>query len=1105
MPHSPAHRAPWPLTLLRALFALATLAILVAGVPLLLLAVGHLPGHLPTWDEATGLLGRPDDGSLLTTTITLAAWVAWLWLTIPVLLETGAVLIRRSTPRLPGMATGQRLAVFLLGSLLLASPAAVASAATPAVAVTATHTPHTLDPHPTAPTGPSTAPVADRSAAADRAVVPAPSGPSTGTAAERPEVHVGAGGASWYDLAQQYLGNGLAYAQLQHENPHLPASDYLPAHSTVYLPHGTAAPAATTAIGAAPAPAGEVADVQTQLAAAPAPADREYTVKNDDSLSLIAQHELGTADRWQEIYEQNKGEPQPNGHPFDDPDLIFPGQKLDLPPSGTAHPKPPAAASPHDKTSNPRATGQPPTPPASTSTPTPAAPASQNPAAQQPGHTTPVPSARPASPAPPSSQNPTAAATPPAPSASPTDPAPDNAGSTGTAIGVRTVGGIGLLLAAGLLTSLSVKRVLQRRRRAPGENIAMPDPETGTLEEVLGATQEPASVDLLDRALRTLAHTAAQDGNDLPALRGAKVTHRSIHLLPEDPSLAPCGPFTRTETSSWWTLTSPDELLPADQAAQTPAPYPGLVTLGADSDESHLLLNLPHARTLLLDGTDEDVLAVARAIALEAANSSWSDRADILTVGLGSDIAALLPSGRLRPIPHLRAALSDLGEVLLEAHQNQQSDNPPVLPWLLICAADATEDDAWQLADAVARAEHLPVALVLPARAAAASFPDAERLDASATGLQPCHLLESDLTLQSISAMQYAEFVGLLHTTEEPARPAEGAWENVPAPAVPSPVPAHPDRSHPAGPGTAFPALTAAAGQTSPASVPLLHAVSTPPERSNTPPPDAPDSASPAQEPSDDGVEGTVDLHAPEIQVLGKVAVTGVQASGHGHRLALLAALIYFQPGRSAEDLCEAMDPRKPWSKATLQARISELRNRLGHDPDGKLYLPRDRSGGYRFSGKVRCDWDRFTQLAERGLAKGSPSGLADLEAALALVRGRPFGGADHIWAAARIQEMTTKVTDVAHTVATWQRTAARPDLPAARRAVIAALDVDDSAELLYQDWMLIDDQAGNRPGVLQAIETLQSVNRRLDVSMEPGTERTIEAIMKRGAQAQGL
>ncbi|MET7544079.1 hypothetical protein [Streptomyces sp. NPDC005507] len=118
----------------------------------------------------------------------------------------------------------------------------------------------------------------------------------------------------------------------------------------------------------------------------------------------------------------------------------------------------------------------------------------------------------------------------------------------------------------------------------------------------------------------------------------------------------------------------------------------------------------------------------------------------------------------------------------------------------------------------------------------------------------------------------------------------------------------------------------------------------------------------------------------------------------------------------SAAAAREAMDPRKPWSKATLQSRISELRNRLGTDTDGSPFLPRDRTGTYRLSPTARCDWTRFTQLAERGLAHGPDTGIADLEAALDLVRGRPFGGADLVWAAARIQEMLVRITDVAHT-----------------------------------------------------------------------------------------
>ncbi|MEV7738823.1 hypothetical protein AB0O75_43370 [Streptomyces sp. NPDC088921] len=54
------------------------------------------------------------------------------------------------------------------------------------------------------------------------------------------------------------------------------------------------------------------------------------------------------------------------------------------------------------------------------------------------------------------------------------------------------------------------------------------------------------------------------------------------------------------------------------------------------------------------------------------------------------------------------------------------------------------------------------------------------------------------------------------------------------------------------------------------------------------------------------------DLHPPEIRVLGPVEVTGVDSTGHGPRMAQLAALLYFRPGRSADVLCRDMDPTSP-------------------------------------------------------------------------------------------------------------------------------------------------------------------------------------------------
>jgi nucleoid-associated protein YgaU len=53
-------------------------------------------------------------------------------------------------------------------------------------------------------------------------------------------------------------------------------------------------------------------------------AARTYVVKSGDSLSKIAKELLGDAGRWPEIFEANKDK-------IKDPNLIYPGQELDIP------------------------------------------------------------------------------------------------------------------------------------------------------------------------------------------------------------------------------------------------------------------------------------------------------------------------------------------------------------------------------------------------------------------------------------------------------------------------------------------------------------------------------------------------------------------------------------------------------------------------------------------------------------------------------------------------------------------------------------------------------------------------------------------------------
>ena len=52
---------------------------------------------------------------------------------------------------------------------------------------------------------------------------------------------------------------------------------------------------------------------------------RSYTVVSGDSLSKIAKREYGNANEWRRIFEANQDV-------LKDPDKIFPGQKLKIPP-----------------------------------------------------------------------------------------------------------------------------------------------------------------------------------------------------------------------------------------------------------------------------------------------------------------------------------------------------------------------------------------------------------------------------------------------------------------------------------------------------------------------------------------------------------------------------------------------------------------------------------------------------------------------------------------------------------------------------------------------------------------------------------------------------
>ncbi|MFD7055601.1 LysM peptidoglycan-binding domain-containing protein [Streptomyces mirabilis] len=1106
--------------LVRALLGLALLVALLAGTPYVLLLVGTQPTDL---SGGVDVLLRPDDGTLFFTAITCIGWVAWAAFTFSVVLEVVAVTRRRSAPRLRGLGGMQSVASFLVGGIVLLAPTA-ASAATsaPAHAVTATQT-----------AGDSTPSATSASPSAEGT-----SGP-THTVSSSTELP--------WDLAAKYLGSGQRWRDIAALNPDIPGlaagDQYLPKGAVITLP-SDAVPA-TPAVSPAGAQAG---GARTQLNRSAPDTDGErgatVTVQPGDYLSEIAQKELGDGADWPKLFEASRGKPQPHGLPeITNPDVIYPGQQVTVPGAqGERHEKPaegessgtsntpPSTNAPHSshKPGDDHTDTQVPAPGQSTA-PAPQTSASSTPSSRstrQPGQEQ---GAGSAAPRPSASTSATMSAEPSASNApSPTATAPQEPASSpasGT-LQLRTVLGAGALLAAAVTGALALRRLLQRRRRKPGETIAIAS-EISPAEAQLAAAAEPGGAARLDVALRTLAHQAAQDGDgELPQLRAARIGARTIDVLPEDLAHEPRAPFAAGK-NGWWLLPADAPLLDEEAAREVPAPYPALVTIGSTEAGDLLLLNLTQVPALLLDGNPVHITEVCTSLALELGMSPWASDVEVVTIGFGEDLPQLLPTARIAHMRQAAHALRDLSERLLEAHQMPETRHQP---YLLLCASALDADLAWEFADVIDKAGTVPVTLVAPASTAAAHFPEAAILNASLGEPQQLDYAGTEITVQRLEHAAYLQITTALKVSGQPPHPAEGPWQEVPDEPdsrqqpqrlVPERTTA-PTSDAATGPSSAeaadvsaevFPALLAAS--TNPAGLRLLPTTRAPAKAKEDPAKKdlgtaatAPSPAAPERDGGEgSGEEGAAqeveeseahDLHAPEIRVLGPVEVTGVDSTGHGPRIAQLAALLYFRPGRSADILCADMDPVSPWSASTLNARLQGLRRSLGSDSAGHPYVPRRSSGDdpYRLSPGVRCDWTRFLQLVERALPLG-PAGLTDLEKALTLVRGRPFGGRPLPWAEPYQQEMITRIIDVTHTVATY-RTPAGPhhDLSAARQAVATGLDVDDTAELLYRDWMRIETAAGNRQGLHTAITRVQQINRALDCSLEIETEQLINDLL---------
>ena len=570
----------------------ASVAVLgiVLGLPALFLAIGAspIPDHVPILDGIKNALMAPDDGTLVLGLFKVIGWVAWAFMALSLVVETIARLRKVQAPQLPGLGRPQAAARGLIGLaalLFIAAPIA----AQPATITTAAAAPVTV--------GHVNAGAADQAPAQQDVKV------ETKQERQRKTVdHAVKPGESLWSIAEDHFGDGARYKELVELN-----RDLLGAQPSFLEP-------------------GWVLKLPALTGGAPA---HDYTVQPTDTLSEIAQEQLGDADRWPEIYQASTGITQPGGAQLTDPDVIDVGWKLNIPGA--------EQGGSHDDTRLQQPRDVEPETPASPKDQRPVDPPAEEepPVAHEPEvpevPETAVPDA------PPQAEEPAA----PAADVDQVDDADDSILDAPWVLAGLTGGGV--LLSGALLMALRSRRRAGYRTRTPGRAIAAPPPELAPVEMTLNATgaAAAATVEFADEALRRLAAAIGAQGTTMPPLAAVELGHGKLTLHLSAPAAVPA-PWVGSPDQTHWhvsTDTVVDELGP--DTGNVEPPYPLLATIGMSDTGETWLLNCEELSTLTISGDPTYGRDFARHLAAQLAVNPWSRRVQVDCIGVAEEAVAM--------------------------------------------------------------------------------------------------------------------------------------------------------------------------------------------------------------------------------------------------------------------------------------------------------------------------------------------------------------------------------------------------------------------------------------------------------------------------------
>lgn len=355
---------------------------------------------------------------------------------------------------------------------------------------------------------------------------------------------------------------------------------------------------APLAVVDAPAPVLVPAGAAPHTPVPVAPSAPTCVVQPRDSLWKLAEQHLGDGLRWRDLWHLNRSRTFPDGRTFTDPDLIHPGWELAFPLDavGLDTAFTPASA---PRTSRPTA---PPTAPATTDDSEPAPPTTSPSLEAQPTGEAPTVESKPS--------------------------------GDRTTVPAAALPVAGSLVAAGIVATLTHRRLAQQRQRRAMHTIPVPDPALADGEARLRAAAADAPTDRLEAVLRALGASLAGCGDQpIPPISALSISDDRVEILFDAPVQAPAGLFSVAADGRAWTLTADVDATRLAAAGQGHGnPFPALGVIGR-IDDRQILTDLEQPLATAIIGSSEDTTAVLHSLMLDLATTARA--ADVRLVSVG--------------------------------------------------------------------------------------------------------------------------------------------------------------------------------------------------------------------------------------------------------------------------------------------------------------------------------------------------------------------------------------------------------------------------------------------------------------------------------------